>query len=339
MLLYGPPGTGKTSLTKAYAKEYDIPICVVESHKLVSSLLGETIKKLSQVVKDAADIAEKNGKFILFFDEIDAVGSERSNVHEVGEIKRAVISFLQTIDEVTNKSIPLAIFGATNHQQQLDSAIWRRFTFHLEFFFPDFKLRKEIIESFIKRIESAGIEISPIIYEELDEEYKDLDKNFNENTKRSILDVEKDLIDLIKQDGEEKGLLTITHGYSGSDIERGVRVALFKAIGSYNNINLTYNILFKSLKLVGGTATHVDQQGVLSNSIQIEEVSKKMPNNFEISNYDDLLNMIPKLIPLMKSIYDILKNKKDLKTKYNTGSRELIDFIDKFIEISKLIKN
>ena len=43
VLLYGPPGTGKTSLTRAFAKKYDIPICVVESDRLVSSLLGDNL--------------------------------------------------------------------------------------------------------------------------------------------------------------------------------------------------------------------------------------------------------------------------------------------------------
>ncbi|TKJ22458.1 MAG: hypothetical protein CEE43_06085 [Promethearchaeota archaeon Loki_b32] len=108
MLLFGPPGTGKTSLTRAFAQKYKIPVCVVESNRLVSSLLGDTIRNIRQVIETAADIAEGNGNFILFFDEIDAIGSERSNVHEVGEIKRAVIAFLQTIDIVNYKGLPLA---------------------------------------------------------------------------------------------------------------------------------------------------------------------------------------------------------------------------------------
>ena len=59
MLLYGPPGTGKTSLTRAYSKEKNIPICVVDSDRLVSSLLGDTIKNIRQVVELSAEIAKK----------------------------------------------------------------------------------------------------------------------------------------------------------------------------------------------------------------------------------------------------------------------------------------
>ena len=109
VLLYGPPGTGKTSLTRGFAKKYKIPICVVESDRLVSPLLGDTIKNIRRVVELAGDIAKSRGSFILFFDEIDAIGSERSNIHEVGEIKRAVISFLQVIDKVNYQGYPLAI--------------------------------------------------------------------------------------------------------------------------------------------------------------------------------------------------------------------------------------
>jgi SpoVK/Ycf46/Vps4 family AAA+-type ATPase len=97
VLLYGPPGTGKTSLTRALAKKYEIPICIVEADRLVSPLLGDTLKNMRNVVELAAEIAKENKLFILFFDELDSIASERSSANEVGEIKRGVISFLQII--------------------------------------------------------------------------------------------------------------------------------------------------------------------------------------------------------------------------------------------------
>ena len=246
MLLYGPPGTGKTSLARAFSKENEFHICVVESNRLVSSLLGETIKNLRKVVDDAAEIVEKNKEpLILFFDEIDAIGSERSNVHEVGEIKRAVISFLQAVDNVMIKNVPLAILGATNHQQQLDSAIWRRFTFHLEFEFPNIELRLGIIKSFLNRIKNAGIKVDELIFKKLDEEHK----NFQINAKKLGVNISDNLLvkEMINQI-ENNGLLTLTQGYSGSDIERGTRVALFKAIGAYPVVeSLNYDMFYDSL--------------------------------------------------------------------------------------------
>jgi len=265
MLLYGPPGTGKTSLTRAFSKEFEIPICVVESDRLVSPLLGDTIKNIRNVVELAADIAKENGAFVLFFDEIDAVGSERSNVHEVGEIKRAVISFLQVIDRVNYEGVPLAIFGATNHQNQLDSAIWRRFTFHLKFDFPDFHLRKAILVSFINRIKNAKIGVDDSIIPKLNKEYEIFKQTENDLKKaigRKVSEFSDDVFwQKIMKHRKTKGLLELSYGYSGSDLKRGIEVALFKTL---HTEVLTYDIFYSSLKLVGGTAIHVDTQKILS---------------------------------------------------------------------------
>jgi SpoVK/Ycf46/Vps4 family AAA+-type ATPase len=265
VLLYGPPGTGKTSLTRGYAKKYDIPLCVVESDRLVSPLLGDTIKNIRGVVELASEISKDRGAFILFFDEIDAIGSERSNIHEVGEIKRAVISFLQVIDRVNYEGVPLAIFGATNHQHQLDSAIWRRFTFHFRFDFPNYQLRKRIIESFLDKIKEAKIGIDNSIFSNLNSEYDEiqtLHKNLEKKVGHKISEFNDDrLWEEISKKNDREGLLKLTFGYSGSDIERGTRVALFKAI---NTELLTYDIFYDSMRLVGGTAIHVQRQDILS---------------------------------------------------------------------------
>ncbi|TFG07862.1 MAG: AAA family ATPase [Promethearchaeota archaeon] len=266
MLLYGPPGTGKTSLTRAFSKKYNIPLCVVESDRLVSPLLGDTIKNIRNAIELAADIAKENGAFVLFFDEIDAVGSERSNIHEVGEIKRAVISFLQVIDRINYEGVPLAIFGATNHQNQLDSAIWRRFTFHLRFDFPNYELRKKIIESFVNKIKNANIGVDNAILKNLNDEFEKIKKVENDleaKLGRKISEFDDNILwGEINKRYKLEGLLNLTYGYSGSDIERGTKVALFKTLDTEL---LTYEVFYNSLKLVGGTAIHVDRQDVLSN--------------------------------------------------------------------------
>ena len=290
VLLYGPPGTGKTSLTRGFAKKYDIPICIVESDRLVSPLLGDTIKNIRGVVELAADISKERGAFILFFDELDAIGSERSNIHEVGEIKRAVISFLQVIDRINYEGVPLAIFGATNHQHQLDSAIWRRFTFHFEFDFPNYHLRKQIIESFINKIKKAKIGVDNSIFSNLNNEYKEIQaiaKELQNKLGRKISEFDDNVLwEEISKKSKIDGLLKLTYGYSGSDIERGTRVALFKAISTEL---LTYDMFFNSLRLVGGTAIHVERQDVLSstkiraNRTKIsEERRKRLPSPPEI---------------------------------------------------------
>ena len=269
VLLYGPPGTGKTSLTRGFAKHYDIPLCVVETDRLVSPLLGDTIKQIRNVVDLAAEIAKERGSFILFFDEIDAIGSERSNIHEVGEIKRAVISFLQVIDRINYEGVPLAIFGATNHQKQLDSAIWRRFTFHFRFEFPNYQLRKKIIESFLAKVKKAKIGVDNSIYTNLVAEYEMIQKIQSDLSSKIGLEISEFrdtlLWDEVNKKNNNKGLLELTIGFSGSDIERGTKVSLLKAI---NTERLTYDLFYNSLKLAGGTAIHVERQDTLSDSRQ-----------------------------------------------------------------------
>jgi len=356
MLLYGPPGTGKTSLTRAYAYEYKFNMCVVEADRLVTSLLGETIKNIRKAVENALDIArENNTPFILFFDEIDAIGSERSNVHEVGEIKRAVISFLQTIDKINYAAVPLAILGATNHQQQLDSAIWRRFTFHLKFNFPNYELRAAILNSFIFRIIDVGIQVgiekSKIAgYDQTPKEkkrkYMKENNSITMSMKNEIVKIDiiadehedfkgVELMEEVKKRGEEN-IITLTHGYSGSDLERGVRVALFKVIGSNKKV-LTYDLLYKSLKLVGGTASHVDRQEELSSSTNQSNEQETNDRLKQIKDKDGFLMSLPFIIENLERII----SEKDIgfiKNSLKSGNSEY-EFIKTIKKLDKFRDN
>ncbi len=356
MLLYGPPGTGKTSLARAYAHEYKFNMCVVEAYRVVSSLLGETIKNIRKTVENALDIArENNSPFILFFDEIDAIGSERSNVHEVGEIKRAVISFLQTIDKVNYASVPLAILGATNHQQQLDSAIWRRFTFHLKFDFPNYELRAAILNSFIYRIIDAGLQVEierskKTDYEQTPKEkkrkYMKENNSITMSMKNEIVKIdfiaderedfkEVELMEDIKKRGEEN-IITLTHGYSGSDLERGLRVSLFKVIGSNKKV-LTYDLLYKSLKLVGGTASHVDRQEVLSSSVSLSNEQEINDRSNQIKSKEGFLMSLPLIIGNLEKII-LEKDIGFIKNSLKSGSSEY-EFIKTIKKLDKFRDN
>lgn len=291
MLLYGPPGTGKTSLTKAMAKRYDIFVGIVEADRLVSPLLGDTLKNIRGVFDLAMDIAKENGVFILFFDEIDSITAERANAHEVGEIKRAVISFLQIIDKIANEAIPLAIFGATNHENQLDSAVWRRFTYHLKFDFPNFIVRKNIIESFLKRIERATVGLDPLLTDSLTKEFDALMRLYNEKKSKLGRDLKEDefteLYIKIEKEGKA-GLLYYTQGYTGADLMRGMRVALLKAI--QKNL-LLFDDYLRALRLVGGTKTHL---------LEAEKLIQTNSSTSSKTNPQDSLSTTPKKGKLSK---------------------------------------
>ena len=292
MLLYGPPGTGKTALTRAMAKKYQIPMGLVEADRLVSPLLGDTVKNIRGVFDLAVEFAKENGVFLLFFDEIDAITSERANAHEVGEIKRAVISFLQIIDKISYDAIPLAIFGATNHENQLDSAVWRRFTYHLSFPFPNFIVRKEIIESFLNRLDQASIAIDPRLRTSLNQEFDILSKRYHalrSKLGRELNDKEYYQIFADMQAEGKDAILYMTLGYTGADLMRAMRIALFKAL---KKSILTYEDYVKSLEVSGGTERHVIQSQKLTQGYKTDTQSipgdKSSQLDKDVPSLDDL---------------------------------------------------
>ena len=71
---------------------------------------------------------------VYFFDEFDALGSERAIANDVGEIRRVLNSFLQMIEQDRSHSMVMA---ATNHPGILDRALFRRFDDILHFDLPD----------------------------------------------------------------------------------------------------------------------------------------------------------------------------------------------------------
>lgn len=127
-IFYGPPGCGKTLAAEVIAFELDLPLAIVRLDALISSFLGETAANLRKIFDFIAEHS-----MVVLFDEFDAIGKERSDSAEHGELRRLVNAVLQMMDAYQGKSLLLA---ATNHEQILDSAIWRRFEETIEFTLP-----------------------------------------------------------------------------------------------------------------------------------------------------------------------------------------------------------
>lgn len=119
LLLYGPPGCGKTTVAKFVSSITGLPLITARLDGLVSSLLGSTAKNIRKIF----DYASRR-ECILFLDEFDVIAKLRDDKNELGELKRVVNSLIQNIDSFSEDNILIA---ATNHQELLDPAIWRRF--------------------------------------------------------------------------------------------------------------------------------------------------------------------------------------------------------------------
>jgi SpoVK/Ycf46/Vps4 family AAA+-type ATPase len=144
LLFCGPPGCGKTVTAEAIAGNLGLPLLYVRFDSVVSSLLGETSANIRKVFNYAS-----NGSWVLFFDEFDAIGRSRDDISEHGEIKRVVSSFLQLLDNFTGKSL---IIAATNFEQSLDYALWRRFDEALRFEKPDMDQIIDLMDRHLSRL-------------------------------------------------------------------------------------------------------------------------------------------------------------------------------------------
>jgi SpoVK/Ycf46/Vps4 family AAA+-type ATPase len=153
IMLVGPPGTGKTMTASVIAGELGLPLFVVQMDKIITKYLGETGAKL-RLLFDFID----SQKGVFFFDEFDAIGADRSNENEVGEMRRALNSLLQFIEASNSESI---IIAATNNITLLDKALFRRFDDILYYELPNhdeaIELLKNSLGTFGKKLNLKAI--------------------------------------------------------------------------------------------------------------------------------------------------------------------------------------
>lgn len=139
LLLVGPPGTGKTMTASVLAGELGIPLFSVRLDALITKFMGETAAKLRQIFDAINDV-----RGVYFFDEFDAIGSQRGLANDVGEIRRVLNSFLQMIEHDQSHSL---IAAATNHVEILDYALFRRFDDVIEYRIPSAPQAAKLIQS------------------------------------------------------------------------------------------------------------------------------------------------------------------------------------------------
>ena len=142
VMLVGPPGTGKTLLAKAIANEAKVPFFNVAGSEFVEMYIGIGAAR----IRDLFNKASENAPCIVFIDEIDAVGRERSGGGN-DEREQTLNQLLTEMDGFKeNKNV--IVVGATNRVDILDAALLRpgRFDRQITVGLPDRLGRIAILE-------------------------------------------------------------------------------------------------------------------------------------------------------------------------------------------------
>ncbi|RLE38752.1 cell division protein [Candidatus Woesearchaeota archaeon] len=146
ILMYGPPGCGKSLIAEATAGEANATFFHVKASDIKSKYVGEAERNIAALFEEA----RKNQPAIIFFDEFETLGGDRSQtpVNERG----AITQLLAEMDGFGTKDQKILLLAATNEPWNIDLALRREGRFGQTIFvpLPDNDARKEIFKIHLK---------------------------------------------------------------------------------------------------------------------------------------------------------------------------------------------
>jgi cell division protease FtsH len=131
LLLYGPPGTGKTLLAKAVAHESGANFYSASASSFVEMFAGLGAARIRKLFAEA----RKHAPAIVFIDELDAVGAQRTGHGFNREQDQTLNQLLVELDGFEGAE-QVVVMGASNRIQDLDAALLRPGRFDRQMLVP-----------------------------------------------------------------------------------------------------------------------------------------------------------------------------------------------------------
>jgi len=155
ILLYGPPGCGKTHIARATAGEIKATFISVGISDVLDMWMGRSERNMHRVF----EVARQNTPCVVFIDEIDALGANRSHMRHSGG-SHVINQFLTEMDGIDADNEGLLIIGATNMPWHIDPAFRRPGRFDRTIFVPppDAEGREAILEILLKGKPTSGVD-------------------------------------------------------------------------------------------------------------------------------------------------------------------------------------
>jgi len=144
ILLCGPPGCGKTLLARAIAGEAEVPMIITSGSEFIEMFVGVGAARIRQVFEEA----KKQAPCIIFIDEIDSIGRQRSAGTSTSSAEQdQTINQLLTEMDGFEKNGGILVIAATNRPDILDNALTRpgRFDRVVTISMPSVKGRADIL--------------------------------------------------------------------------------------------------------------------------------------------------------------------------------------------------
>ncbi|UPM43353.1 AAA family ATPase [Halocatena salina] len=116
VLFHGPPGTGKTHISKCLAGEIGCQYISIDG--------GSIDRQRGNVMAQLFEEARQNQPCLVFIDEIDAIASDRSGIHQRPEDTKLISQLLSELSTLGSED-DIVVIGATNAPESMDDAMLR----------------------------------------------------------------------------------------------------------------------------------------------------------------------------------------------------------------------